>query len=274
MNCKNCGCELQAADTFCPSCGKPITVTMASSPSPVESTEQTQAPETLGIKPAVSRKAKASLIFGLLALIITLPASIAAIVLGHMSLSEIKRSMGRVGGEAVAIGGLVLGYTMLAMSPVIFLIVLAIARPSIVRARITANETSAARSVRMIVAAEDAYRMQHPEVGYTCDLQALSQTASGGVIFIDQELASGTKHAYRFTLSGCKMLDGSGTESEGVAVPPATTTSASVNAFQVAAEPTRGVNSVYMYCSDQTGVVHRLISNSVDDCLSNGVSIP
>ncbi len=60
------------------------------------------APETNG-------KALASLICGITGFFFYFPA-IAAIILGHISLGEIKRSQGNAGGRGLAISGLVMGY--------------------------------------------------------------------------------------------------------------------------------------------------------------------
>jgi hypothetical protein len=50
----------------------------------------------------------ASLILGIL--FVLFPLSIPAVVFGHIALSQIKRSAGRLGGAGLAIAGLVLGY--------------------------------------------------------------------------------------------------------------------------------------------------------------------
>ena len=42
--------------------------------------------------------------------------SIAAIITGHMARGEIKRSNGQIGGDGLAIGGLVLGYVVVALT--------------------------------------------------------------------------------------------------------------------------------------------------------------
>ena len=73
-----------------------------------------------------SGKAIASLICGIFTLFF--PASIAAIILGHLSLSAIRKSAGRLGGRGVAIAGLVLGYAGITLIPLI-LIIAAIAIP-------------------------------------------------------------------------------------------------------------------------------------------------
>src|SRR5437879_12596996 len=77
-----------------------------------------------------------------------LPSAIVAIIMGHLSLSDIRRSAGRLGGRGMAIAGLVLGYTGLAIIPV--LIIAAIAIPNLLRARMAANEASAVGSLRTI----------------------------------------------------------------------------------------------------------------------------
>jgi len=93
----------------------------------------------------------ASLIFGFF--FVFFPLSIPAIVFGHIALSQIKRSAGRLGGRGLAIAGLVMGYLGIAMIPLI-LIIAAIAIPNLLRARIAANEASAATTVRSINTAQ------------------------------------------------------------------------------------------------------------------------
>ena len=55
-----------------------------------------------------SGKATASMVCGIL--FFFWPAALAAIILGHLALSEIKHSAGRLAGRGKAIAGLVLGY--------------------------------------------------------------------------------------------------------------------------------------------------------------------
>jgi hypothetical protein len=100
----------------------------------------------------------ASLIFGLLFLFF--PLSIVAIVFGHISLSQIKKSAGRLGGKGLAIAGLVLGYLGVAMI-LLIAIIAAIAIPNLLRARIAANEASAVNAVR-ISTAQMTYQSQFP----------------------------------------------------------------------------------------------------------------
>lgn len=63
-----------------------------------------------------SNMALASLILGVLGwTVIPGLGSIAAIVTGHMAKSEIKNSMGALGGDGMATAGLVLGYASIAL---------------------------------------------------------------------------------------------------------------------------------------------------------------
>ena len=112
----------------------------------------------------------ASLIFVVLFLFFPLP--LVAIVLGHVSLSQIKKSAGRLGGRGLAIAGLVLGYLGIAMIPLI-LIVAAIAIPNLLRARMAANEASTAQTIRILDTAQVTYHTAHPTGGYAPDLQTL-----------------------------------------------------------------------------------------------------
>ncbi len=98
----------------------------------------------------------ASLVFGLMFLFF--PLSIVAIVFGHISLSQIKKSAGRLGGKGLAIAGLVLGYFGIAVIPLV-LIIAAIAIPNLLRARIAANEAATVDAVRRISAAQVSYQI-------------------------------------------------------------------------------------------------------------------
>jgi type IV pilus assembly protein PilA len=112
----------------------------------------------------------ASLVFGLF--FIFFPLFIPAIVFGHIALSQIKKSAGRLGGRGLAIAGLVLGYLGIAIIPLI-LIIAAIAIPNLLRARQAANESSAAQAIRTINTAQVTYQASYPTVGYAPTLQSL-----------------------------------------------------------------------------------------------------
>jgi hypothetical protein len=67
-----------------------------------------------------SRKAIASLVCGCLWFLF--PTAILAIVLGHLSRSDIRRSAGRLKGERMALAGLILGYAGGVIIPVLIII--------------------------------------------------------------------------------------------------------------------------------------------------------
>jgi type IV pilus assembly protein PilA len=88
----------------------------------------------------------------------------------------------------------------------IILIIAAIAIPSFLNSRMSANEASAVASVRSISTAETAYATTFPNLGYSAALADLgdggssvcAQTATQACL-IDSNLASGTKSGYVFT---------------------------------------------------------------------------
>lgn len=90
----------------------------------------------------------------------------------------------------------------------IMLIVAAMAIPNLLRARIAANESSAASSVRKIATAEVAYNAAYPTVGYAQDLASLGGPPTGCVptstaaCMLDSVVASGTKGGYLLNAAG------------------------------------------------------------------------
>jgi hypothetical protein len=120
-----------------------------------------------------SGKAIASLVCGILCF--ALPAAIVAVIMGHLSLSDIRRSAGRIRGRGVAISGLVLGYIGLSLIPV--LIIAAIAIPNLLRSKMAANEASAVGSVRSYNYAMGAYAAKCPQIGFP---RSLANLGPGG----------------------------------------------------------------------------------------------
>jgi type IV pilus assembly protein PilA len=240
--CSGCGNNVAEGEKFCRVCGKEAPAQAVTAP--VAGTLALSAPaETSG-------KAIASLVCGLF--LFAFPMSILAIIFGHISLSEIRKSAGRLKGEGMAIAGLVLGYLGLAGIPFV-LIIAAIAIPNLLRARMAANESSAAAMVRTLVVAEVGYSSMHPEAGYTCTLSDLT-----GAGLIDAKLASGQKSGYAFELSGCT----------------ATADSVANVKFQVVAYPmARNQTGRRAFCSDESGVVKADANGSPQDCLENGSTL-
>jgi hypothetical protein len=157
-----------------------------------------------GAPPQTSGKATASLIAGIAGyLILPLIAAIPAIILGHLALSEIKKSAGRLKGDGMAIAGLVLGYVQLAGLPFI-LIIAAIAIPNLIKSKMAANEASAVGALRTITTAELTYATVCPRAGFTDSLADMGPNGAAcrqGARQIDGSLAAGQKNGYLFTPS-------------------------------------------------------------------------
>jgi len=90
----------------------------------------------------------------------------------------------------------------------IILIIAAIAIPNLLRARIAANESAAAESVRQIATAEIAYNAAYPTDGYATNLSSLGGPASAcppssvTACFLDSVLSAGNKSGYTFFAAG------------------------------------------------------------------------
>jgi type II secretory pathway pseudopilin PulG len=168
MFCSRCGQAMPEGAMLCANCGEQSALTNAPLAG-LSSQLSAGAPGSLAPQ-KTSSMAIASLIFGIL--FIFFPLSIPAIVFGHIALSQIKKSSGRMGGRGMAIAGLVLGYLGIAMIPLI-LIIAAIAIPNLLRARIAANESSAAHAIREIDTAQVTYQATYPAIGYARDLATL-----------------------------------------------------------------------------------------------------
>src|ERR1700757_1123111 len=145
MFCFKCGASMPDTSSVCPQCATPVGNISSSTPgqtapppvSPtaasawlnVPSAQSTpQSPPYGGQQqqPFIQQtdgKATASLIFGILSLLcFSILAGIPAIILGHMSKANIRRSMGRLKGDGMATAGLVMGYISAATIPLILII--------------------------------------------------------------------------------------------------------------------------------------------------------
>ncbi len=91
----------------------------------------------------------------------------------------------------------------------IILIIAAIAIPNLLRARMAANESSAAAGVRTINTAQYSYQAKFPAIGYAANLTALGTPAGAGCVpdpngiagdcQIDNVLTLGVKGGYTYT---------------------------------------------------------------------------
>ena len=177
------------------------------------------------------------------------PAAVVAIVFGHLSLSEIRKSAGRMTGRGMTMAGLILGYVGVAIIPLI-LIVAAIAIPNLLRAKIAANQSSAVGSLRTIVAAEMTYSSTYGN-GFATSLDQLDGSGGGAAScehaqLIDHALANGQKNGYIFTYSAKPSSDlpGKGCAESGA------------SGFTVNADPVnRNTTGMQSYYTDETGVI-------------------
>jgi competence protein ComGC len=229
MFCNQCGQQVPDSSTFCNHCGANLQTTAPSVPYPV-------VPPTGPVENVpTDSKATFSLVLGILSLtIFSFLAGIPAIILGHMSRSNIKKSMGKLKGDGMALAGLIMGYISLLAIPLI-LIIAAIAIPNLLRARMSANEASAIGSVRTITIASTTYQAEKGQE-YPESLRDLQQAG-----YLDSSLADGRKTGYQFTYSATDS-DGDGKRDK----------------YFVIANPIhRGSSGSRSFCSDETGVIRQ-----------------
>jgi type II secretory pathway pseudopilin PulG len=230
MNCPNCAQQIEDNARFCQHCGSTLAPTASTVPpgTPVE-------PETSG-------KAIASLVLGLFFFIC--PASILAIIFGHLSYSEINRSAGRLKGKGMAIAGLILGYCGVAVIPFI-LIIAAIAIPNLLRSRIAANQASAVGSLRTLNTAAITYSSTY-NVGFPPSMTALGPPVGNATPdanaagLIDEVLAAGTKSGYAFTYSAGEK-DSTGR----------------ITTYTIRGDPITSSTGTNHYFTDQSGVIRQ-----------------
>src|SRR5579862_8324995 len=127
----------------------------------------------------------------------------------------------------------------------IILIIAAIAIPNLLRARISANESSAVGSTRTIVTTEVQYSTTYG-TGFAANLATLGGgpgcvAAAGTACLIDPALTTGTKSGYAFL-----AVPNTGA---GTAVSPFV-------GFEENATPLSTSTGSRAFCADQTGVIH------------------
>jgi type IV pilus assembly protein PilA len=201
MFCFKCGASMPEDATVCPQCATPVQAAptpppppqQPNTPSPAATSAWLNAPgapaQHPGQYPPQSQPyqqyqppktdggAIASMVLGIASFVLCLSflAGIPAIILGHISRSKIRKNMGRLQGDGMALTGLILGYISLLFIPIIA----AIAIPNLLRARVSANEAAAAATVRSINTAQITYSTQYPDHGYAPDLATLGPGPSG-----------------------------------------------------------------------------------------------
>ena len=126
----------------------------------------------------------------------------------------------------------------------IILIIAAIAVPNFLRAKISANESSAVSSIHAVNTAEITYATMYTTIGFSASLGDLGDGGTtpcpgtaNAACFIDKNLASGSKAGYNFTY----VQDASANPSQG---------------YTINADPiTSGVTGQRGFYSDQSNVI-------------------
>lgn len=136
---------------------------------------------------ATSGMAIGSLVMGICGLVCVLPfvGSLLGVVLGHLSLGEIKRSEGRRGGRGLALGGLATGYLGLVLVPVAAVGLMAAFVTSAKGARSRAREVACMANLRQIGLSLLTYASdngEHFPTSATCGGSDFGSIAKGNYI--------------------------------------------------------------------------------------------
>jgi type IV pilus assembly protein PilA len=266
MFCALCGADNPNDGRYCSKCG---TVLQGQRGMPPPGSDYGTFATPYSGPTETSGTAIGSLICGFLCFFF--PSAVIAIILGHLSLSDIRKSGGRLTGSGMATAGLVLGYMGIAVIPVV-LIVAAIAIPNLLRARIAANEASAVGSLRTIVTADLSYQETYSN-GYAPSLAALDGVRSGepscdhaqllGSSYVAKSplpgnvavLVAAQRNGYRFAYLPTLPPNGELQRPS----PEAARKSCSIagaTGFEVHADPiTRGTTGQRSFYADETGVI-------------------
>jgi type IV pilus assembly protein PilA len=257
MFCPRCGTANTDQTKYCVGCGDALPAGSSASPAPGAGDPIASAPTAVAASDVpTSGKAIASLVCGIVGFVFL--GSIAAVILGHMALSEIRKSAGRLGGAGIATAGLVLGYIGIAIIPVI-LIIAAIAIPNLLRARIAANEASAVGTLRSIDIGALTYATEFQN-GFPASFEVLggaggSVTCDHAQMLDDTLVRTHQKSGYIFTYTP-KLADDSPLPAVSAAAQAKGCSSGGVPAYEVTAEPAQQESSGRRrFFTDQTGVI-------------------
>jgi len=197
--------------------------------------------------------AMASLVLGLVSLPTLGCLGIGAItggVLGVVALVRASRQPEEYGGQTLAVIGVVASAVSILIAPFVVGVGAAILIPSLLRARVSANEAATIGDLRSIVSAQHAYAIENG--GHFDTLECLTRPGEcipgfEGPEFLSSELASALpRSGYDRTFH-----PGSAPEPLGADVSPS-----SITRFAVVATPrVAGQTGVRAFCADATGLV-------------------
>ena len=177
--------------------------------------------------------------------------AMAGIILGVVALVKARNAPAEYGGRGLAVAGIALAVISILLTPVIGILA-AIAIPSLLRARISANESAAIGDIRTVISAEAAYQTLNG--GYYDRLECLAAPsgcipAYAGPSVLTPEIArAATKNGYRRVFH------------PGPAVsprPPAVSPTSMMSFAYVGVPEKKGTTGVRAFCGDATGQVCR-----------------
>lgn len=217
MFCYKCGGSMPDSSTICPLCGAATADAPRPTPPPAPPPGTTynapMQPQALYGPPPTDGQATASMIFGILGLTCFWGvAGIPAVILGHISRANIRRSAGQYGGAGMATAGLIMGYISIGLA---VLIGVAILVPNLQTTREHEHETAAESTMRTLNTSQVVYSTRYPNSGFARDLATLGPGPGGAcsgegneshACLVDSRLGCATswcdKGNYRYNLTG------------------------------------------------------------------------
>jgi type II secretory pathway pseudopilin PulG len=192
--------------------------------------------------------------------------ALTSIVLGIVALSKASKNPTEYGGKGMAITGIVTSVVGLTVAPFMIGIIAAIAVPSLLRARVSANEASALGDIRSMVTAEMSYAASNGGNYDTPEcLAAPGSCIPGytGPAVIDPSSTVSLKNGYRRTFH-----PGATAPSDAKISP------SSMMTFTITAVPVTPMRTgIRGFCADQTGVICYTMDGS-DAALPTGGCAP
>jgi hypothetical protein len=175
--------------------------------------------------------------------------AMAGIILGVIALVKASKAPAEYGGQGLAVAGIALAVISILLTPFIGIIA-AIAIPSFLRARISANEAAAIGDIRTVIMAEAAY--QSINGGYYDRLECLAEPSRcvpgySGSSMLGAEIArAATKNGYRRSFHAGLPASPR---------PPAVSPTSMMSFAYVTVPDKKGTTGVRAFCGDHTGVI-------------------
>ena len=128
--------------------------------------EATPPPIGIVAQPKTPALAVVSLVLGIIALLFLIVClsplfAIPGVICAHIAYSRIKRSAGALGGQGIALAGLITNYVSIGLSVFRLPMMMAIAIPNFVKARQTAQMNACINNLRTIDAAKNEWALEN-----------------------------------------------------------------------------------------------------------------